>query len=152
MQLSSHLISEFVKATKDTQASNDGATMYGTVVIQAGVTYVKLDGSDMLTPATSMTDVHSTERVMVLVKNHTATIMGNVSSPAARVGDVIDLKEAVASKITIGDISLGTTNYITNSRTMAGCKVYMEEPLTTAQGEILYSSSGDVLTSIVGQA
>lgn len=103
MQLSADLVSKFVKATKDTK-TQDGTTMYGTVVMQNGTPYVRLDGSEILTPVTSMADVHSLERVMVLVKDHTATIMGNVSSPSARSDDVKALIEVVADKASIGDL------------------------------------------------
>lgn len=103
MQLSADLVSKFVKATKDTK-TQDGTTMYGTVVMQNGTPYVRLDGSEILTPVTSMADVHSLERVMVLVKDHTATIMGNVSSPSARSDDVKALTEVVADKASIGDL------------------------------------------------
>lgn len=103
MQLSADLVSKFVKATKDTK-TQDGTTMYGTVVMQNGTPYVRLDGSEILTPVTSMADVHSLERVMVLVKDHTATIMGNVSSPSARSDDVKVLTEVVADKASIGDL------------------------------------------------
>ena len=103
MQLSADLVSKFVKATKDTK-TQDGTTMYGTVVMQNGTLYVRLDGSEILTPVTSMADVHSLERVMVLVKDHTATIMGNISSPSARSDDVKALTEVVADKASIGDL------------------------------------------------
>lgn len=103
MQLSADLVSKFVKATKDTK-TQDGTTMYGTVVMQNGTQYVRLDGSEILTPVTSMADVHSLERVMVLVKDHTATIMGNISSPSARSDDVKALTEVVADKANIGDL------------------------------------------------
>lgn len=103
MQLSADLVSKFVKATKDTK-TQDGTTMYGTVVMQNDTPYVRLDGSEILTPVTSMADVHSLERVMVLVKDHTATIMGNISSPSARSDDVKALTEVVADKASIGDL------------------------------------------------
>ena len=103
MQLSADLVSKFVKATKDTK-TQDGTTMYGTVVMQNGTPYVRLDGSEILTPVASMADVHSLERVMVLVKDHTATIMGNISSPSARSDDVKALTEVVADKANIGDL------------------------------------------------
>lgn len=51
------------------------------------------------------------ERVTVLVKNHTATINGNLSSPSARTGDVevvreqvLEVQRVVADKATIKDL------------------------------------------------
>jgi hypothetical protein len=55
---------------------------------------VKLDGSDLLTPLTNASAVvNEDERVSVLIKNHSATVTGNISSPAARTGDVEDIKK-----------------------------------------------------------
>jgi hypothetical protein len=96
MNLSSDLVSKFVKATKDNRKPNTESTVYGTTVIYDGKTYVKLDGSDLLTPVTTTTDIKTDERVTVLIKDHTATITGNITSPAARTDDVKEL----GSKIT----------------------------------------------------
>jgi hypothetical protein len=52
-----------------------------------GTLCVKLDGSNVLTPVAHLSttaDVAENERVSVLIKNHTATITGNTSSPAAK--------------------------------------------------------------------
>ena len=90
MSLSNDLISQFVKATKDSETPKDGATVYGTVVYD-GKPYVRIDGSELLTPITTTTDVKDGERVTVLVKDHTAVVTGNMSSPSARTDDVKDL-------------------------------------------------------------
>lgn len=95
MSLSSDLISQFVKATNDTSKTKTESTVYGTVVYD-GKPYVKLDGSDLLTPVTTAADVKDGERVTVLIKDHTATVTGNLTSPAARTDDVKD----VANQIT----------------------------------------------------
>lgn len=92
MDLSSDLISQFVKATKDDVKPSEGSTVNGTIVEHDGNKYVRLDGSDQLTPISSTADAKVNERVTVLIKNHTATVTGNLSSPAARTDD---LKNAV---------------------------------------------------------
>ena len=91
MSLSSELISQFAKITKDKTETKTETTVYGTIVNYNGSTYVKLDGSDLLTPISSTTETQSGERVTVLIKNHTATVTGNISSPAARTDDVKEL-------------------------------------------------------------
>ena len=96
MNLSNELISQFVKATKDTKKTSTESTVNGTTVIYEGRTYVKLDGSDLLTPVNTTTDVKSDERVTVMIKDHTATITGNLSSPSARTDDV----QKIGNKIT----------------------------------------------------
>lgn len=95
MPLSSELISQFVKATKSTDNTKKEATVYGTTVEYNGKTYVKLDGSDLLTPISTTTNTKPDERVTVMIKNHTATVTGNISSPAARTGDVEEVSDQV---------------------------------------------------------
>lgn len=84
MGLSNDLISQFVKATKDTQKKSKETTAYGTMVIASdGKEYVRLDGSEVLTPASSTTTVKNGNRVIVMIKNHTATVTGNLKDNAA---------------------------------------------------------------------
>lgn len=95
MNLSSDLVSLFAKSTKDEKKVQNEATVYGTVVYD-GRTYVKLDGSDLLTPVNTTANVQDGERVTVMIKNHTATVTGNMSSPAARNDDVTELGAQVS--------------------------------------------------------
>lgn len=53
MALSKNLISDFVKATTDDKKTAEETTLYGTIVEYDGSKYVRLDGSDMLTPYTA---------------------------------------------------------------------------------------------------
>lgn len=95
MSLSSDLVSQFVKVTKSTDKGTAETTVYGTTVRHEGRTYVQLDGSELLTPVSSTADAMDGERVTVTIKNHTATITGNLSSPSARTHDVQELGEDV---------------------------------------------------------
>lgn len=88
MYLPKNLISEFVKITNDKQKEKAETTVYGKIVKNGDNVYVRLDGSDILTPVATTTDTLVGERVTVLIKNHTATVTGNITSPAARTGDV----------------------------------------------------------------
>lgn len=99
MNLPSSLLSQFAKVTNDKRGKSE-RTLYGTVVEKDGGTYVKLDGSDILTPVYTTVDTLNGERVMVTLKNHTAIIIGNMTSPAARSEDVqhIDDNTAAAAK------------------------------------------------------
>lgn len=89
MALSNDLISQFVKITKDDKKVSNETTVYGTVVYD-GKTYVRIDGApdDVLTPISTTTNVKDGERVTIMIKDHTATITGNVSSPAVGSGEV----------------------------------------------------------------
>ena len=89
MDLSNDLISKFVKITNDAdkQKSKEG-TVYGTAVKYDGVIYVKIDGSDLLTPIDTTADVKEGERVTITIKDHNATVTGNITSPSASSVDV----------------------------------------------------------------
>ena len=83
MELTNELISEFVKAARPKTEKKDNI-VYGSVVISGGKTYVKFDGSDLLTPITSTVALSNGERVTVTIKDHTAIVTGNMSSPSAK--------------------------------------------------------------------
>ena len=91
MALSNDLISQFVKVTKDEVDTKKETTVYGTIVEKDGDKYVKLDGSELLTPITSTTDAENNERVTVMIKDHGATVTGNISSPSARTETVKEI-------------------------------------------------------------
>lgn len=100
MALSNDLISSFVKVAKnDSNKKKIETTVYGTTVKRDGRMWVKIDGSELLTPISSTAEVRENERVTVMVKNHTATITGNVSSPAARTGTVEEVKESIGQTV-----------------------------------------------------
>lgn len=110
MSLPSELISQFVKITNDKPKEKKETTVYGEVVENNGKNYVRLDGSDLLTPMSTTVDANPGERVAVLIKNHTATVTGNISSPSARTDDVKDIvlnKDEMYSKIEGFEIALG---------------------------------------------
>ena len=65
MGLSNDLISQFVKMTNDKKETNDRSSAYGTVVEYNGTSYVKFDGSDLLTPVDSSIVLHDKDRFIV---------------------------------------------------------------------------------------
>lgn len=104
MGLSNDLISQFVKATKDDTKQKTESTVYGETVYYKGETYVKLDGSELLTPVKSTTDTIPGDRVAVMIKDHTATITGNLSSPSARKSQVDGIGNKISEfEIVIAD-------------------------------------------------
>ena len=109
MKLPKNLISEFVKITNNTTKTKNETTVYGSIVKKEKSIYVKLDGSDILTPVSTTADAQDGERVTVLIKNHTATVTGNISSPAARTDDVqqleIDKLDVTSAKSTYATIT-----------------------------------------------
>ena len=94
MALSQDLISKFAKLT-NTKKEDEGATLKGTYKKINGKEYVQLDGSDIWTPVESTVEAEDGEKVKVTIKDHAATIIGNISSPSARTKSVQDLKDEV---------------------------------------------------------
>lgn len=95
MALSHEVVSQFAKLVDNKPKKDEGVTVKGTYKIIGDIEYVQLDGSDVLTPVESTVEAKTGERVQVLIKDHFATVTGNISSPAARSKDVKDLANAV---------------------------------------------------------
>ena len=83
MPLSNSLLSEFVKNTKDKNKNTKKETFVrGTLVLdeEKNKWFVKIDGSEILTPISTTSNVDTTKPVTVMIKNHTATVIGNTST------------------------------------------------------------------------
>ena len=139
MGLSSDLISNFAKVTKKENKKKSEATVSGTVVIYGNLTYVKFDGSDLLTPVSLTSEVKDGDRVNVLVKNHTATVTGNISSPSASVstveeigGRVREFEKVIANKADIEELN-ATKATIDN---LVADNVQINDRLTANEGYI----------------
>lgn len=139
MGLSSDLISNFAKVTKKENKKKSEATVSGTVVIYGNITYVKFDGSDLLTPVSLTSEVKDGDRVNVLVKNHTATVTGNISSPSASVGTVEEIggrvrefEKVIANKADIEELN-ATKATVDN---LVANNVQINDRLTANEGYI----------------
>ncbi len=124
MGLSNDLVSQFVKITRDQTVEKRESIVYGTTIEYNSKMYVKIDGSDLITPVETTTDMQSGERVTVLIKDHTATVTGNISSPAPSTSTVtkivqenaLAVEELIADKATIKDLE-ATNAKIENLKT-----------------------------------
>ena len=139
MGLSSDLISNFAKVTKKENKKKSEATVSGTVVIYGNITYVKFDGSDLLTPVSLTSEVKDGDRVNVLVKNHTATVTGNISSPSASSatveeigGRVREFEKVIANKADIEELN-ATKATVDN---LVANNVQINDRLTANEGYI----------------
>lgn len=104
MSLSSELVSQFVKVTRDEVENKTDSTAYGTIVVDNDNTYVKLDGSDLLTPISTTTVVKDGDRVFVTIKNHSAIVTGNITNPSATDTDVTEIGNKISEfEIVIAD-------------------------------------------------
>lgn len=96
MKLSNDLVEQFVNATVNESKDEQNDMLYGTVVVFDGKMYVRLDGSEQLTPIKTTTNIREGDRVTVNVKKHSALITGNMSSPSATVTDLLETNSAIA--------------------------------------------------------
>ena len=88
MDLSRNIIKRYVQVASPEKITSNSETVYGTVVNEGEKLYVKIDGSNILTPVSSTIDIKANDRVLVLVKNHEATVIGSPSSPTARLDEL----------------------------------------------------------------
>lgn len=127
MDLSNNLISQFAKITKDQNGSSNETIVYGTAVSYGDKLYVNIDGSDSITPVVTTSEVKAGERVTILLKDHSATILGNVTNPAAStetVGKVLDEYDVIVAKI--GDFELVIADKVTTEQLQAELAVINE--------------------------
>lgn len=104
MALSNDILTQFAKAVKKEDQRKKESTAYGTVVEYNGEKYVKLDGSDLLTPVKTTSSVENDDRVMVTIKDHSATITGNITSPSASSSEVDKIGDQISEfEIIIAD-------------------------------------------------
>lgn len=105
MELPKKLVNEFAKVTNDSETPKTETTVYGTIVKNGDSVYAKFDGSDLTTPVSTTTDIEDGDRVTVLVKDHTAVVTGNMTSPSARTDDVQAMDEKFDAEI--GSLKVG---------------------------------------------
>lgn len=154
MTLPKVLIDQFAKITNDDRQTPQNATLYGTIKVNGDKNYVQLDGSDLLTPCSSSVNVKDGERVMVVVGGHEAVVTGNMSSPAARLGDVDDAKKEIGDTVDQSldayDVKLAQMNelaantlgfYYTEEKTEDGSIIaYRHDRPNLSESKIIYKT------------
>ena len=90
-----NLATTFAKIIKEDATATKDSTVYGTAVEFNGKMYVKLDGSERMTPIETTTSIKEGNRVTVLIKAHSATVTGNVTDPSTSKSD----KKATDDKV-----------------------------------------------------
>ena len=99
MALSNELISQFVKITNDKEQKKTETTVYGTIKISDGKAYVQIDGSTLYTPISTTAEVKDGDRVTVMIKDHSAVVTGNMTSPSASKGTVDKVQNDLSGQI-----------------------------------------------------
>lgn len=144
MGLSNDLLSQFAKITNDKTKNKKESNTYGTVKVVGDTTYVQLDGSDLLTPYSSTADVKDGDRVQVAIKNHNATITGNLSSPSARTDDVKEIDNKVtAHGNTITSINNNITE-IGNTVNSQGNQITQINDVVKSQGNTIETMNNNI--------
>lgn len=95
MALSQDLIYQFSKLANNNDKQKTESTVNGEYKVINNEEFVRIDGSDIWTPVSSTVTAETGDRVTVLIKNHSATVTGNITSPSARTKDVNNLKDTV---------------------------------------------------------
>lgn len=105
MSLSNDLVSQFIKVTNDnTGKKNEKTTTYGTIINSGGQLFVQLDGSELLTPFDTTTEIRDNDRVIVDINGHNAIVSGNISNPSiskVTAGELESTIEQTAESLTI---------------------------------------------------
>lgn len=85
----------FAKVVVEDKIATKDSTVYGTAVKFNGKMYVRLDGSERMTPVETTTSIKEGDRVTVLIKAHSATVTGNVSDPSSSTSEKKDTDKKV---------------------------------------------------------
>lgn len=142
MALSSDITALFAKTVvseEKKQQDNSVAVLNGTIVNDSGNKYVRIDGSDQLTPVTTTSNIKHGQRVTVMIKNHSAIITGNLSAPSANQGDLDDIGDQItemgtliADKASIKDLEAVNANV----ENLVADNVVIKDKLTANEASI----------------
>lgn len=143
MSLDKKVIKDFVAAVNKKEETKTPTILTGTVHREGGTVFVKIDGSESLTPVSTVINVENGERVTLTIENHKAMITGNLSSPAARGNEVEDLKVVVGDKVSTAELDAITAKVGKIDGDVANFKETTTEKLT-AQDANIKKIDGDV--------
>lgn len=144
MVLSSDLIKQFAKSTKDETKKTTEATVYGTVIQQSSGTHVQLDGTELLTPVETTAEISNGERVAVLLRNHTAMVMGNVSNPSASTRTVSVIRADVDNNGNKIEAMNNTVSAINNQVTAQGNNITLINNTIVSQGNTIVAQGNKI--------
>lgn len=136
MSLDKKVIKDFVAAVNKKEETKTPTILTGTVHREGGTVFVKIDGSESLTPVSTVINVEDGERVTLTIENHKAMITGNLSSPAARGNEVEDLKVIVGDKVSTAELEAITAKVGEIDGDVANFKETTTEKLTAQEANI----------------
>ena len=158
MALDNFIVSDFVKATTEKKKKNE-TTVFGTVnsyTDSDGRKYVKIDGAEELTPVMTTAELKEGDRVAILVKDHSAVIMGNITSQSASTDTVEKVKEtadtantnAADAKQTADNLEERANNGEFNGAAGKGISNITEYYLVTSESSGITTSTSGWTTTI----
>ncbi len=138
MAISKELANRFFKSVNEKEKSLE-QFVFATVVSQNSSNFIKIDGSEMLTPALATIEIQNGDRVKVSIKDHKAIIVSNISSPSASKdhvdktdNKVTEMEHVVANKVNTED--LNATNAKIENLSVENIKI--NNQLTANSGRI----------------
>lgn len=81
MVLSRSILKEFSEATSSNKKNEQTIYLRGTIIDRGSNKYVRLDGSESLTPIGETVEAKVGDRVLVSIENHRAIVIGNLTMP-----------------------------------------------------------------------
>ena len=126
MALSSDLASQFAKVTNDSSRNTNGTKLHGTIAMlgegENEIPYVKLDGTEELTPISRTVEVAEGDRVEVMIANHSATVTGNLTDPSIGVKRAGNLESKITQtaeeiQLQVSDLEKNLDSKITQTAT-----------------------------------
>ena len=164
MELSSELASQFAKVTNDSSRNTNGTKLYGTITMLGEVPYVKLDGTEELTPISRTVEVAEGDRVEVMIANHSATVTGNLTDPSIGIVRAGNLESKITQtaeqiQLQVSDLEKNLDSKITQTATEIRSEVSdldgrFSENITTVENGIRndmtnsLASMSDTLTGL----
>lgn len=152
MGISDELTRQFAKETVGKSDRDTGKTVTGTAVRYNGSMYVRIDGSDQITPIISSTvGMKEGDRVTVLIKDHTTTVTGNTTAPSISQDDVNNSNQEIVDKITEVEILVAEKASIKDLEAesariddLVADNVTIKDKLTVSKAEIDQLKAKDV--------
>ena len=144
MGLSDDLLSQFAKVTSDNKKTKSETIVYGTVKEYNNKKYVQIDGSDLLTPTSTTADMQNGERVMVQIKDHSATIIGNMTTPSASSSDVASIKYDISNALTAEKADIRYAKIDSLDTIEADINILKTNKLDAATAKITYATINDL--------
>lgn len=104
--VSSFILKQFTNALDVEETTDEGVVVEGIAAEYEGKMYVRINGSDLLTPITSsVVGIKDGDFVKVRIKNHQASAEGNVTTPSTGGGGG-DVPDEVLDRITELEIAI----------------------------------------------